>query len=63
MLSAITFVPQNNVAQSFEELVDHLRNSCSGDSGDLLDYFEDTYIGKYQKMLRQSKQTTTYSAF
>ena len=63
MLSAITFVAQNNVAQSFEELVDYLRNSCSEDSVDLLDYFEDTYIGKYQKMLRQSKQTTTYSAF
>ena len=47
MLSAITFLPPNDVIQGFQELADHLRNAYNGDANDLLEYSEVTYIGRY----------------
>ena len=49
MLSAIAFLPPNDVIRGFEELADHLRNVCNGDLDDLLEYFEDICIGRYQR--------------
>ena len=46
MLSAIAFLPLNDVIRDFEELADHLRNVHKGDADDLLEYSEDTYIGR-----------------
>ena len=49
MLSETAFLPPNDVIHIFEELVDHLRNAYNGDADNLLEYFEDTYIGRYRR--------------
>ena len=45
MLSALAFVPPNNVIRYFELLIDEFRNNFDNESDDLIDYFENTYIG------------------
>ena len=45
MLSAIAFVPPNNVIPYFELLIDEICNNFNNDCDDLTDYFEDTYKG------------------
>ena len=45
MLSALAFVPPNNVIRYFELLIDEFRNNFNNESDDLIDYFENTYIG------------------
>ena len=47
MLSAIPFVPQNDVIRYFELLLDKIRNIFKNECNDLTDYFEETYIGIY----------------
>ena len=45
MLSALAFVPPNDVIRYFELLIDEIRNNFNDECDDLIDYFEDTYIG------------------
>ena len=49
MIQALAFVPPDNVVAYFEELADHLRNPFNEDCDDLLDYFEDNYIGQFRR--------------
>ena len=45
MPSALPFVPPNNVIRYFELLIYEIRNNFNDECDDLIDYFEDTYIG------------------
>ena len=45
MLSALAFIPPNDVIRYFELLITEIRNNCNDECDDLMDYFEDTYIG------------------
>lgn len=42
MIPALAFVPADDVEEAFESLVDHI----SADAQPILDYFEDTFIGR-----------------
>ena len=44
MLSAIAFVPPNDVIRYLELLTNEIRNNFNDECDDLMDYFEDTYI-------------------
>ena len=46
MLPALVFLPAGDVIEGFEELVDILYDDVADD---LLQYFEDTYIGRYRR--------------
>lgn len=48
MLAALAFVPPNDVIFSFDLLSDHCRNNFDQDLDDLLDYFENNYIGRFR---------------
>ena len=45
MLSALAFVPPNDVIRYFELLIDEIRNNLNDECSDLIDDFEDIYIG------------------
>ena len=45
MLSALAFVPPNDVIRYFELLIDEIRNNFNDECDDLIDYLGDTYIG------------------
>ena len=45
MLSALAFVPPNDAIRYFELMIDEIRNNFNDECDDLIDYFEDTYIG------------------
>ena len=47
MLPALAFLPAGNVIDGLEELVDTIRLLYDDMADDLLQYFEDTYIGRY----------------
>ena len=46
-LPALAFLPAGDVIEGFEELVDTIRILNDNVADDLLQYFEDTYIGRY----------------
>ena len=48
MLLALAFLPAGDVIEGFEELVDTIR-ICDDVTDDLLQYFEDTYIGRCRR--------------
>ena len=50
MVCALVFVPPNDVINSFVALCQEIRNNFNDDADDLLEYFEDTYIGRFVKM-------------
>ena len=49
MLPALAFLPAGNVIEGFEELVDTIRILYDDVADDLLQYFEDTYMGRYRR--------------
>ena len=49
MLPALAFLPAGDVIEGFEELVDTIRVLYNDVADDLLQYFEDTYIGRYRR--------------
>ena len=44
MLSALAFVPPDDLIRYFKLLIDEIRNNFIDECDDLIDYFEDTYI-------------------
>ena len=49
MLPALAFLPAGDVIEGFEELVDTIRVLYNDVADDLLQHFEDTYIGRYRR--------------
>ena len=49
MIAALAFVPPQDVVNSFDELCVAIRNQYDGDADKVLDYFEDTYIGRFRR--------------
>ena len=49
MLPALAFLPAGDVIEGFEELVDTIRVLYDHVGDDLLQYFKDTYIGRYRR--------------
>ena len=48
MIPALVVVPPDDVVRYFKELANHLKYAFNEDCGDLLDYFEDNYIGRFR---------------
>ena len=49
MLPALAFVPSDQVIDVFERFSDRVREIYGEEADQLLDYFEDTYIGTYRR--------------
>ena len=49
MLPALAFLPAGDVIEGFEELPDTIRVLYDDVADDLLQYFKDTYIGRYRR--------------
>ena len=49
MIAALAFVPPRDVVNSFNELCVVIRNQYDGDTDEVLDYFGDTYIGRFRR--------------
>ena len=45
MLSALAFVPSNDIIRYFGLLIDEIRNNFNDECDDVIGYFEDAYIG------------------
>ena len=46
MIAALSFVPVGFVVNAFEDLATEIRRLFNTDADEILDYFEDTYIGR-----------------
>ena len=49
MITALAFVPPNLVVESFEMLTDEIHIDLYNEIDVLIDYFEDTYIGRFRR--------------
>ena len=48
MISALAFLPPNDVQNSFDQLAALIRNQYGNDADGVLDYFEDNYVGRFR---------------
>ena len=48
MISALAFVPPNNVQNSFDQLVALIHNQYGDGADGVLDYFEDNDVGRFR---------------
>ena len=53
MLCDLAFLPPDDVVQGFEDLTDHIRINYQGEVENLLEYFEDTFIGRHRRNARR----------
>ena len=49
MIAALAFVPPDEVEAYFEQYCDYARNLYNDDCDPIIDYFEDTYIGRFRR--------------
>ena len=49
MIAALAFLPPQDVVNSFDQLCVVIRNQYNEDADEVLDYFEDTYIGRFRR--------------
>ena len=49
MIAALAFVPPDEVKTYFEQYCDYARNLYNDDCDPIIDYFEDTYIGRFRR--------------
>ena len=66
MLAALAFVPPNDIIDSFDTLENNSRNGYGQDLDDMLDYFEDDYIGSFRHNTprrRPTFSTETWNMF
>ena len=49
MIAALAFVPPQDVVNSFDELCAVIVNQYDGDADEVLDYFENTYVGRFRR--------------
>ena len=49
MIAALAFVPSQDVVNSFDEFCVVIQNQYDRDADEVLDYFEDTYIGRFRR--------------
>ena len=48
MISALAFLPPNDVQNSFDQLAALIRNQYGNGADGVLDYFEDNYVGRFR---------------
>ena len=48
MISALAFLPPNDVQNSFDQLAALIRNQYGNDADGVLDYFVDHYVGRFR---------------
>ena len=48
MISALAFLPPNDVQNSFDQLAALIRNQYGNGTDGVLDYFEDNYVGRFR---------------
>ena len=53
MIPALAFIPPQDVIQAFEILSEHLRETYGNEIDQLIDYFEDNYIGRFRRARRR----------
>ena len=55
MIPAFAFIPPNDVVDAFERLIEVIRNQYGDETDGVLDYFEDTYIGRFRRNAAPAK--------
>ena len=48
-IAAVAFVPPHVVINAFDEIADLIRNECQVVAGDVLEYFENSYVGRFRR--------------
>ena len=57
MISALAFLPPNDVQNSFDQLAALIRNQYGNDADGVLDYFEDHYVGRFRANAQRGTPT------